>query len=577
MTHGVRQERVGERRAGKHSPASRLVVSALATLVLFGGQALTTVSATQPAPVTVAPNAVGLLDCNGYSSAQRTIKPNMICADPHGAPKAGGGYGKFYDNGWYVGHDEPSTRFISNAPATGNTVSWNDTLPVDPAALPTVHIPGNDVTHTFELTAAPWFSMAICDSKSYPQTHCTPNSNSNAPSSTSPGGGSALLELQLYPPGSAPFIDNISCNNKYYCAALTIDSLEYTNNFASFNSKCVEPVNFAFIQRNGVPAGPPSPQLANQASMTPNRNTLMMRPGDHITAQVFDAPIGGGQHALETRIIDWSTGQTGYMVASAANGFMNTSIANCSGTPHNFQPEYNSAAAGNIVPWAALQANINSTFEIGHFTPCTSVSGLATYPSTPPDPYYQHCSGPYENTTLSDTSSLSPEPADSPCFTAGDTHNGLAAGSPNLVTGCLNFYAANGDLDFDGTSYWKDWPTSLTPNRFPSTVQQSPPSSFGRPYPQLQFQADIGGSEATCQPSGLGCTVPPLQAPGGFYPYWTQAAVHRGGFFGGRSCVWEFGNMHNGVTFGRDRQYGTPSARYYGDLASPIIANPVCS
>ncbi len=34
----------------------------------------------------------------------------------------------------------------------------------------------------------------------------------------------------------------------------------------------------------------------------------------------------------------------GWMQASAANGFMNTSSTDCSGTPYNFQPEYNTAA-----------------------------------------------------------------------------------------------------------------------------------------------------------------------------------------------------------------------------------------
>ncbi len=71
-------------------------------------------------------------------------------------------------------------------------------------------------------------------------------------------------------------------------------------------------------------------------------------------------------------------------------------------------------------------------------------------------------------------------------------------------------------------------------------------------------------------PSGQGCAVPPPGAPGNFYPYWTQAMV-------GGHCVWEFGQMTNGNTFGADAQYNGPTARFFGTLASPITPNPNCS
>ena len=43
------------------------------------------------------------------------------------------------------------------------------------------------------------------------------------------------------------------------------------------------------------------------------------------------------------------------MQASAKNGFMATNISDCSGTPFNYEPEYNTAGPNNIVPWAADQ------------------------------------------------------------------------------------------------------------------------------------------------------------------------------------------------------------------------------
>src|SRR5690242_8265322 len=107
----------------------------------------------------VAPNAVGMLDCNGLSTHQtRVYAPAVGCTDPRSIED--GKITRFEDNGHYVGHDEPIVRFLSNRPGSANDVTWTETLPRDPAALPTVSRPGHDVTHWFELSGAPWFSMS---------------------------------------------------------------------------------------------------------------------------------------------------------------------------------------------------------------------------------------------------------------------------------------------------------------------------------------------------------------------------------------------------------------------------------
>jgi hypothetical protein len=521
----------------------------------------------------VAPNAVGGLDCNGFSPIQASMKLSPICSDPRGYEG-----GRFFDNGHYVGHDEPTIQFLSDAPGSGNNATWTETLPKDPIKKPTVTSPGNDVTHNFELTIAPWFSMALCNPQSYPQLPCKPNSDINAspcnltaecPAGVFPGGGSSFLEMQFYPPGFAPFVDNISCDNAHWCASLHINDLECTVNFQTCNLNCIEPTNFAFIQTDGVPTGPPSPQLSNLATNTPNSHTLLMNPGDKVRARIFDAAIPGG-HALETAIDDLTTGQSGFMIASAANGFMMTSIADCSGTPLNYEPEYSSAKAVNIVPWAALQANINTQFEIGHFTACSSVTGPQTLHLSPTvtDTVWFDCHGAYENAAPAD-GGTNPEASDVPCYPKGDTHGGLAP--PNLVAGCIDAFVQNGDLDFDGNPYWPDWPNSTKPNNFPSTFRQLQPSTNGgQGYPRMMIETDAAASESTCSPTTLsGCAVPPPTAPGRFYPYWTQANVND-------QCVWEFGNMQNGNDFGRFAQYGGPTARFFGNLAGPVMANPSC-
>jgi hypothetical protein len=518
----------------------------------------------------VAPNRLGALDCNGFSPIQRPVKTTMVCSDPRsfydGAPA------RFTDNGRYIGHDEPSIRFLSDVPGSANDVTWSERLPSDPAALPTVATPGSDVTHWFELSIAPWFGMALCDPYSYPQTACKPNSDTNAPRHPPfydiGGGGSSFLEVQFYPPGFAPFVENVSCDNTHWCASLHINDLECTARFHHCNPNCIEPTNFGFIQEDGVPTGPPSPQLANRATFTPNAKTLLMNPGDRLSVHIFDATLAGGRKALQVSVDDLSTGHSGLMQASAANGFMATTIGNCRGVPFNYEPEYNRALPQNLIPWAALQGGILTQYEIGHFTPCTSLSDPASLNfGTFSDPVWQTCNGPYE--TIAD-SGANPEPpgGDAFCFPFGDTHGPLAS-DPNQVTGCEDF-AAGGDLDFDGTPYWPDWPNNTTPNSFPSTFLQGQPLSNGQPYARAQFETDAAASESTCGPATLsGCAVPAPGSPGNFYPYFTQAFV-------GGSCQWEFGQMANGNSFGGASQFDGPSAYFFGTLSGPIIPNPNC-
>ena len=59
-----------------------------------------------------------------------------------------------------------------------------------------------------------------------------------------------------------------------------------------------------------------------------------------LVVSISDPPEG-----FTMTVRDLTTGRTGYMTASAANGFMNTNIADCSGTPYTFHAEYSSAIA----------------------------------------------------------------------------------------------------------------------------------------------------------------------------------------------------------------------------------------
>jgi hypothetical protein len=513
--------------------------------------------------------ALGALDCNGFSTVQQSIKPTGVCTDIRGFAKetANTEDGRFYDNGHYIGHDEPDLTFLSNRPGSGNDVTWTETLPHDPAAAPTVGTPGSDVTHWFELSVAPWFSMALCNPNSYPQAACKPMSDANAPHGRNQGGGSSFLEVQFYPPGEAPFFDNISCDNSHWCASLHINDLECTVGFQKCNTACEEPTNFAFIQKNGVPTGPAGPQVATFASVTPNNQTLLMNPGDKLKVHIFDAALTGGGHALEVDVNDMTTGESGFMQASAANGYMATKMGNCKGIPFNYEPEYSTAKQANIVPWAALQTDISTQFEIGHWTPCSSLSDLSTNFGldfiTAGDPFFLTCNGPYEAT--SDSASDNPEGfgGDAFCYPAGDTHAALnqfgIVSDPNTMTGCLDLLSG-GDIDFDGTSYWADWPTGTSPTATtPGSFVQAAPTSNGQKYEQSFFQTDVALSESTCGADISGCTVPPA-GPGSFYPYWSTIT-------NGNDCSIVFGNVASGPgvnNYGGFAQYGADLRPFIG-------------
>jgi hypothetical protein len=546
------------------SRRSRLIVAGMTlgmSAVLLG---VGPVPVAQAKVGSIAPAKTGELDCNGDSPAQKSIRA-MNCTDIKGilgVDNANTWGGKFYDNGVYIGHDEPDATFVSSSPNSGNNVTWTETLGADPSAAPTDKTPGSDVSHYFQLTPAPWLSMAICDGNSYPQLPCTPGSDANAPAcpdasncnpNTYPGAGSAFLEMQFYPPGNPPWVDSESCDDTHWCAALTIDSLECTYGFAQCNANCEEPVNFAWIQTNGVPTGAPAPQDATIATDVPNAHTLLMNPGDKVVTHIFDAPAPGGGDALKVVINDLTTHKTGWMQASAANGFANTSIVDCSGTPFNFEPEYNTAKVGNIIPWAALATNISTEFETGHWESCNKLTDPITNPFDPSDTggTYNGCEGPYESAGGAEGA----ESGDALCYYKGDTHPGYdGAGTstaPAEATGCQDNVFQNGDLDFDGSPYWTEWPTGTTPGLYPSSFVESMPTTHGHQYSRFFFQTDVALSESSCTSTTLsGCTVPP-DGPGKFYPYWSEAHV-------GGACVFEFGNVSSGVNdFAKDAQYGT--------------------
>ena len=367
------------------------------------------------------------------------------------------------------------------------------------------------------------------------------------------------MELQFYPPGYTPFVDSVSCSPTKWCAALTIDSLACSFNFATCNNNCIEPVNFAFLQTNGVPAGPPSPQLANVSTFTPNRHTLMINAGDMLAASISDPPKG-----FTTMVRDLTTDQTGFMTASAANGFMNTNIADCSGTPFTFHAEYSTAKQQNQVPWAALEGGVLMQQEIGHGEVCNSVTnkdpfsasfadGQATPTRTSSTPAWadpkararpvraramrarasartprrKDRTGRWPVRPTTPTAARS---ASSPTVTASRRERGPRSSTASPTTEylgpnqCFDDRFQNGDLDFDGQSYLGPRGRTAAGTSRPRSSTSGRSPTGGHTYPQIQFETNAGASETLCNTAtGAGCTVPPMAS--NFYPFWSLSPL----------------------------------------------------
>ena len=215
--------------------------------------------------VVVAVLALGLFTGVARATPLDCDELGALCAEANDAV----GYG-----GAYTGHDEPSLLFYSSVAGSGNSNFYRLQLPTDPKVLPNQS--GTAGTWNFQLHPAFWLGMALCDNQSAPEfTHapCTADSDTNIFDGTDPAGpdyigkhpGTAFLELQFYPPGWAPWPPGVSCDATKWCAAMAIFSLNQdqntgtVNNADCLNTVGLEPANFAFITKSGVPHAPPGP------------------------------------------------------------------------------------------------------------------------------------------------------------------------------------------------------------------------------------------------------------------------------------------------------------------------------
>jgi hypothetical protein len=477
---------------------------------------------------------------------------------------------------YYVGHDEPSLLFYSNTPGAGSSQVYRLRLPKDPPTLPKQD--GSGGTWNFQLRPTFWFGMAMCDDQgdpnpggspsAGPNIPCAPASDSNIFDNPDPAAhdyigrhpGTAFMEMQFYPPGwlFALFGQGTATQ---WTAALNIDSFQDNANTGQNNNPACqaitrgEYVNFAFIQTDGVPFPPGSPSPLGPAVST-NDKTLLMNPGDELVVTLEDT-----EHGLKITVQDLTTGQSGFMVASGANGFASVlwdpSGTNCDFATHNlahdFHPAYATSSEHTRVPGAAHSYNIAFSDEIGHFEYCSSVAEEF---------------GPCTSLKGNDKK---PGLDDLECVDPGF----LAAFGLIAIGGCID-----GDADFDGVSYRKDtWPGSFK-DPVQDALFHTQPVMFSSPllkdraghlmnFSRVAFEADLPriefGTTPACQrhlsnPAdknpGQGCVNPPKGAA--FYPFYSTRLDSHG-------CRWQLGGPFIPATLD---DFGGNSREEFG----PILA-----
>ncbi len=517
-----------------------------------------TLAAVNAAPAALAAPAAHAVPAAGASQHLAiNCAESGMCAEVANPAEVFGSY--------YVGHDEPSNLFYSNVPGSGNNVQYSLTLPHDPSAA-NPNTPGK--SYQFQLNGAFWFGMALCATQSYPNTvsTCTPDSNSNIvdPAVSPNHPGTAFVELQFYPPGWVPWptwavaVGASSCDPTRWCAAMNIFSLaENPVTGTTLNSTCsavtgLEYVNFAFLTRNGVSQAPANPVQSTLTTFTPDpARDLFMNSGDNLTLRMHDTANG-----LQAVIHDETTGQTGSMTASAANGFGQVQYdptgTSCNNIPYDFHPMYSTSSEQTRVIWAAHSYNVAFSDEIGHFENCT---GNNTIPATPfgVDSSGNPISCPAGNNEGFGSNTSPTDGDDNFCFPASEALRIHINGCTDTNTG------------FDGLTYQPVWPDG---NRalHPQPILFSSPLTgpgYNVQYSRTAFEADLPRIEGTCNRStGVGCTLIPTTdkgAPAAFYPFFSAFQDGVPNEQGNNGCMWGFGNALPGATtnFGRNNQYGT--------------------
>ena len=313
-----------------------------------------------------------------------------------------------------------------------------------------------------------------------------------------------------------------------------------------------EPINWAYITKSGKSQAPANPLFTgtltdpNFKAVNPNlAKDLLMSPGDRIRIHMHDTPAG-----FQVNLTDLTTGKSGSMTASIANGFghilYTPNSKTCQEAPYAFHPEYSTAnVRGNV--WTAHTYNVAMSDEIGHFENCLTINANGTAPRpggqdpSRPDADDSSCVPGTDSTVVKIDG----------CFAADDR---ILTGSPTAWTGRAR----------TRTSPWTG-PCTRTPVMFTS------PTTNGRNYSVAEFETDLPAIEIKgvqfnppfCNPNtGAHCVNPPSGAQ--FYPFFST--TKRNG-----ACLWQEGGKFLPGTI---RDFGGSSTAEFGSLLKLVFPVP---
>ena len=415
--------------------------------------------------------------------------------------------------------------------------------------------------------------MVLCDNQSSPNftNVCSPNTDANIFDNPDPNAadfvshhpGSAVLEVQFYPPGGL----NTCSDPKLWCVAMTITSLTFQNRTETRNSlDCLwrggfQPVNFALLTTDGTAQTAADPLNHNplKFSVMAGR-TFQMNSGDRLVLKIHDTPNG-----VQAEVHDLTSDTFGSMTASPANGFAQLNFVpdpdpanpsqTCTSNPYAFHPMFATSSEHTRSSWLSHPSNISFTAIIGNFEYCNAVAREG---------------GP----CVSQPGEAAPDADDRNCFSSAF----LAGFGLQPVGGCFT-----ADTEFDSVSYQFTWPGTGDPRGDallkPSPVRFTSPQFFGSDaspedeesqrrldFDRVAFESEApiveaqGGVTPVCDvfsADASGCVQPPAT----FYPIFS---THRGE----DGCEWQFGGPNIRGTLDN---FGGNAATQYGDLITVLI------
>ena len=388
------------------------------------------------------------------------------------------------------------------------------------------------------------------------------------------------MEMQFYPPGNPPFVDSDELRRHALVRRADHRQPGVHRRLRELSTPTVRSRSTSPSSRGtACRPGRRRRRTSDLGTFMPNSETLLMNPGDKITVHMFDAPAPGGGDAFKVVINDLTTHRAASCrprppTASRTPRWPTARARRSTSSRSTTRPR-----PANIIPWAALQTNISTEFETGHWEPCTSLSDpISPNPVDPADtggtlqrvqrpvrerrPAGQHDRR--RPVTRSATTPAIPIPG----------YDGPGTSTPpDVITGCQDNIFQNGDLDFDGSPYWTEWPTGTRPTIYPSTFRGTVPDherpavlAVLLPDRHRAERVDVHGDSATPHPerlhraaAGAGRVLPVLEP---------SRSV-------GGICALEFGNVSAGLgvtDFGKDAQYGT---NQFTTLGYPEFIGPV--